>query len=78
MNNPHKKFEQTLVHLVQELDKEVAANNKEVQKLGDQIYMPEENDKLRDKFDRVKDDDITGERLEVLSAELKDVCAFSF
>ena len=75
MNNPHKKFEQTLVHLV---DKEVAANNKEVQKLGDQIYTPKENDKLRDEFDRVRDNDIAGERLEVLSAALTDVCAFSF
>ena len=78
MNDLHEKFEQTLMHLVQEPDEEFAANNKEVPKLGDQIYTLEENDKLRDKFDRVKDDDIMGERLEVLLAELKDVCAFSF
>ena len=52
------KFEQALVHLVQESDEEVTANNKEVQELGDQIYTPKENDKLRDEFDRVRDDDI--------------------
>ena len=52
------------------MDKEVAANNKEVQKLVNQIYTLEENDKLRDEFDRVRDDDIAGGRLEVLSAAL--------
>jgi hypothetical protein len=41
--------------------------------------MLEENDKLRDEFDCVREDDIAGrERLEVLSAALKDVRAFSF
>jgi hypothetical protein len=41
--------------------------------------LEEENDKLRDEFDRVREDDIAErERLEALSAALKDVCAFSF
>ena len=78
-NDLHEKFEQALTHLEQESD-EIAANNKEIQKLRDLVYsLEEENDKLRDKFDRVREDDITERgRLVALSAALKDVCALSF
>lgn len=74
----HEKFEQALAHLedeTEEKDNEISANNAEIQKLGDQVYaLEEENDKLRDEFDRVREDDIAErERLEALSAALKDV-----
>jgi cell division protein FtsB len=64
---------------VQELDEEIAANNEEIQKLGHQVYtLEEENNKLRDEFDCVREDDIAErERLEALSAALKDEGAFS-
>ncbi|KAF7974233.1 hypothetical protein HWV62_13114 [Athelia sp. TMB] len=76
-NDLHEKFEQALAHLEQESDdkdNEIAANNEEIQKLGDQVYaLEEENDKIRDEFDRIREDDIAErERLEALSAALKD------
>ena len=79
----HEKFEQALAHLEQESDdkdNEIAANNEEIQKLGDQVYaLEEENDKIRDEFDRIREDDIAErERLEALSAALKDVSLNAF
>lgn len=81
-NDLHEKFEQALAHLEQESDEkdnEIAVNNEEIQKLGDQVYtLEEENDKLRDEFERVREDDIAErERLEALSAALKDVSLFT-
>ena len=43
--------------------------------MGDQVYtLEEENDKLRDEFEHVREDEgAERERLEALSAALKDV-----
>jgi regulator of replication initiation timing len=58
-NDLHEKFEQALAHLVQELDEKITANNGEIQRLGHQVYtLEEENDKLRDELDHVREDDI--------------------
>lgn len=69
-------------------DNEIAANNEEIQKLGDQVYaLEDENDKLREEYERLSEDNIAErERLEALSAALKDVslirhltsCLFNF
>ena len=68
-NDLHEKFD---AHVVQESDEAI-------EKLGDQVYTLEENDKLRGKFDHVREDDITEkERLEALSAALENVSAISF
>lgn len=76
-NDLHEKFEQALAHLEQESDEtdnEIATNNKGIQKLGDLVYMLEENDKLRDEFERVRQDEgAERDRLEALSTALKDV-----
>ena len=60
-NDLHEKFEQALAHLEQESDEtdnEIATNKEGIQKLGDQVYrLEEENDKLRDEFERMMEDE---------------------
>ena len=71
-NNLHEKFKQALAHLEQESDEkdgEITANNKEIQKLEEQVYALEENDQIRE-------EEQERERLEALSAALKDVHFF--
>ncbi|KIM80001.1 hypothetical protein PILCRDRAFT_9890 [Piloderma croceum F 1598] len=55
-NNLHEKFKQALAHLEQESDEkdgEIAVNNEEIQKLGEQVYALEEgNDQIREEFER--------------------------
>jgi hypothetical protein len=78
-NDLHGKFEQALAHLEQESDDkdgEIAANNEEVQKFGEQVYALEENVRIREEFERVREEGGERERLEALSAALKDVRCF--
>lgn len=75
----HTKFEAALAHLEQEAeekDQEIESMNQALEKLGEQIYVLEdENDKMKEDADRIREDESAErERLEALSAALKDVC----
>lgn len=59
----------------QEKDAEIEAANREIEKLGQQVYvLEEENDRIKEDSERMREDDtIERERLEALSAALKEV-----
>lgn len=59
----------------EEKDAEIEAANREIEKLGHQVYMlEEENERIKEASDRLREDEaVERERLEALSAALKDV-----
>ena len=59
----------------EEKDAEIEAANREIEKLGHQVYiLEEENERIKEVSDRLREDEaIERERLEALSAALKDV-----
>ncbi|KAI0728881.1 hypothetical protein C8Q72DRAFT_832456 [Fomitopsis betulina] len=61
----------------EEKDVEIEAANREIEKLGHQVYMlEEENERIKEASDRLREDDaVERERLEALSAALKDKVA---
>ncbi|KAH8100388.1 microtubule associated-domain-containing protein [Cristinia sonorae] len=74
----HEKFEAALAHLEresEEKDAEIVAANREIEKLGEQVYLlEEENDRIKEESDRIREDDaVERERLSALTAALKDV-----
>lgn len=76
-NDLHAKFEAALAHLEQESeqkDAEIEALNQTIEKLSEQIYLIEdENDRIKEDSDRQREDDsIERERLEALTAALKE------
>ena len=77
-NDLHEKFEAALAHLEkesEEKDAEIEAANTEIERLGDQVYNLEDQlDQLKEESKRLEEDDaIERERLEGLSALLKEV-----
>jgi septation ring formation regulator EzrA len=67
-----------LAHLEQEAeekDNEITSLNTAMEKLGDQVYVLEdENDRIKEESDRIRDDEAAErERLEALTAALKEV-----
>jgi chromosome segregation ATPase len=82
MNDLHTKFEAALAHLEQEAedkDAEIKSMNQAIKKLGEQIYVLEdENDRMKEESNRLREDDeAEQERLQALSAALKEVQLFS-
>jgi chromosome segregation ATPase len=82
-NDLHAKFEAALAHLEQESeqkDAEIEALNQTIEKLSEQIYLLEdENDRIKEDSDRQREDDaVERERLEALTAALKEVCCLPF
>ena len=78
MNDLHEKFEIALAHKEREADDkdaEIAAANQEIQALGDQVYrLEEENERLKEESERLREEDtVELERLDALSAALKEV-----
>ncbi|KAJ7713473.1 hypothetical protein DFH07DRAFT_1068670 [Mycena maculata] len=76
----HSKFEAALAHLEEETeakDAEIEAMQQTIDKLGEQIYVLEdENDRMKEDSDRLREDEAAErERLEALSAALKDKIA---
>ncbi|KAN0073860.1 hypothetical protein V8E55_012114 [Tylopilus felleus] len=76
-NELHAKFEAALQHLekeAEEKDAEIEAANREIEKFGEQVYLlEEENDRIKGESDRLREDDaVERERLEVLTAALKE------
>ncbi|KAF7297265.1 Rpa49 subunit specific to nuclear RNA polymerase I [Mycena indigotica] len=69
----HAKFEAALAHL----EEEAETKDRTIEKLGEQIYVLEdENDRMKEEGERVRDEEIIErERLEALSAALKDKVA---
>ena len=59
----------------EEKDAEIEAANREIEKLGHQVYiLEEENERIKEVSDRLREDEaIERERLEALPAALKDV-----
>lgn len=79
-NALHDKFEAALAHLEQEAeekDEEIALANREIEQLGHRIYELEEDaEELKRINDRAREDEmIERERLEALTAALKEVSA---
>ena len=79
-NALHDKFEAALAHLEQdaeEKDEEIALANREIEQLGHRIYELEEDaEELKRINDRAREDEmIERERLEALTAALKEVRA---
>lgn len=79
-NALHDKFEAALAHLEQEAeekDEEIALANREIEQLGHRIYELEEDaEELKRINDRAREDEmIERERLEALTAALKEVRA---
>jgi chromosome segregation ATPase len=79
-NALHDKFEAALAHLEQEAeekDEEIALANREIEQLGHRIYELEEDaEELKRINDRAREDDmIERERLEALTAALKEKVA---
>ncbi|KAI0062162.1 hypothetical protein BV25DRAFT_1886017 [Artomyces pyxidatus] len=79
-NALHEKFEAAFAHLEresEEKDEEIALANREIEELGQRIYVLEEdNDELKRLHERARQDEaIERERLEALSAALKDKVA---
>lgn len=77
-NDLHDKFEAALAHLEresEEKDAEIEAANREIEKLGEQVYvLEEENERLKEASERLREDEaVERERLEALSAALKEV-----
>ena len=78
MSDLHDKFEIALAHKereAEEKDAEIAAANQEIQAFSDQVYrLEEENEQLKDESNRTREEDgVELERLETLTAALKDV-----
>jgi septal ring factor EnvC (AmiA/AmiB activator) len=78
-NALHDKFEAALAHLereAEEKDEEIALANREIEQLGHRIYELEEDaDELKRINDRAREDEmVERERLEALTAALKEVC----
>ena len=83
MNDLHDKFELALAHKEREADDkdaEIAAANQEIQTLGDQVYrLEDENERLKEESERLREEDgVEIERLEALSAALKEVMLRNF
>jgi septal ring factor EnvC (AmiA/AmiB activator) len=81
-NALHDKFEAALAHLEQEAedkDEEIAIANREIEQLGHRIYELEEDaEELKRINDRARDDEmVERERLEALTAALKEVRGFA-
>ncbi|KAH9003339.1 hypothetical protein EDB86DRAFT_2826505 [Lactarius hatsudake] len=79
-NTLHDKFEAALAHLEQEAeekDEEIALANREIEQLGHRIYELEEDaEELKRINDRAREDEmVERERLEALTAALKEVRA---
>jgi hypothetical protein len=77
-NDLHTRFEAALAHLEkdsEEKDAEIEAANGAIEKLGEQVYILEdENDKLKEESERLREDEaIERERLEALTMALKEV-----
>ena len=81
-NALHDKFEAALAHLEQEAeekDEEIALANREIEQLGHRIYELEEDaEELKRINDRAREDEmVERERLEALTAALKEVRVFA-
>lgn len=81
-NALHDKFEAALAHLEQEAedkDEEIAIANREIEQLGHRIYELEEDaEELKRINDRAHEDEmVERERLEALTAALKEVRGFA-
>lgn len=77
-NALHDKFEAALAHLereAEEKDEEIALANREIEQLGHRIYELEEDaEELKRINDRAREDEmVERERLEALTAALKEV-----
>jgi septation ring formation regulator EzrA len=59
-------------------DAQIEAMRVTIDKLGEDIYILEdENDKIKEEAERLREDEaVERERLEALSAALKEVCSF--
>jgi uncharacterized protein YoxC len=64
---------------MEEKDAEIQAANQAIEKLSEQIYVLEdENDRLKEESQRLREDDAAErERLEALSAALKEVKVYA-
>ena len=64
----------------EEKDVEIEAANREIEKLGHQVYMlEEENERVKEASDRLREDEaVERERLDALSAALKDVSSLTY
>jgi len=81
-NDLHNKFESALAHLEQESDQkdaELESLQETIDKLGEQIYqLEDENDRLKEEHERMREEEVAErERLEALSAALKEVSCLS-
>lgn len=81
-NALHDKFEAALAHLereAEEKDEEIALANREIEQLGHRIYELEEDaEELKRINDRAREDEmVERERLEALTAALKEVFALT-
>jgi len=81
-NALHDKFEAALAHLereAEEKDEEIALANREIEQLGHRIYELEEDaEELKRINDRAREDEmVERERLEALTAALKEACGFT-
>ncbi len=81
-NALHDKFEAALAHLereAEEKDEEIALANREIEQLGHRIYELEEDaEELKRINDRAREDEmVERERLEALTAALKEVRGFA-
>jgi chromosome segregation ATPase len=79
-NALHDKFEAALAHLereAEEKDEEIALANREIEQLGHRIYELEEDaEELKRINDRAREDEmVERERLQALTAALKEVCS---
>lgn len=77
-NDLHNKFEAALAHLEQEADEkdaQIETLNEAMEKLSEQVYILEdENDRLKEDHEKMKEeDDAERERLETLTAALREV-----
>ena len=77
-NDLHEKFETALAHLERESEEkeaEIAAANTEIERLGNQVYSLEDQlEQLKEESARAREDDaVERERLEGLTAALKEV-----
>lgn len=81
-NDLRNEFEAALNDLeaqAEAKDTEIEGLRTTIDKLGEDIYMLEdENDKIKEEAERIRDDDaVERERLEALSAALKEVRSYS-
>ena len=75
----HTKFEAAFAHMEQEADEnevKIEGMQETIDQLGEQIYqLEDENDRLKEEGERTREEETAErERLEVLSAALKEVC----